>query len=91
MRELIALAYGVNGSQILIRGAPLDARYDIRATAGAAVADPDDFDPQALLSLVPKLLASHFGLELYVNQLCQEPCGPRALEVTVALRQEDLP
>ena len=86
VRELIALAYGANGSQVLIRGTPLDARYDIRASARTAVTDPDNFDPQALQSLVPKLLASHFGLELYVNQRCQEPCGPRALEVTVALR-----
>jgi len=86
VRELIALAYGVHGSQIFIRGTPLDARYDIRAIAGAAVADPDDFDPQALQSVVPKLLASHFDLELYVDQRCQEPCGPRGLEVTVALR-----
>ncbi len=86
VRELIALAYGASGSQILIRGTPLDARYDIRVETGAAVADPDHFDPQALESVVPKLLASHFGLELYVNQRCQEPCGPRALEVTVALR-----
>lgn len=93
VRELIALAYGVQGSQIVIRGSSLDERYGIRAVAGAALADPGDFDPQALQSVVPKLLASRFGLELYVNQLCQEPCGPRALEVTVALRrngQDDL-
>jgi hypothetical protein len=29
--------------------------------------------------MVNKLLATHFNLEIYVNQECQHPCGPRAL------------
>jgi len=87
VRELIALAYGVHGSQIVSSERWLDSpRYDIRAEVGEAVADPDDFDPQALQAVVPKLLASRFELELYVNQRCQEPCGPRGLEMADGAR-----
>src|SRR5262249_48956427 len=63
VRELIALAYGVSSAQVVNDEGWLDSpRYDIRAEVGAAVAvaDPDDFDPQALQSVVPKLLASRF-------------------------------
>jgi hypothetical protein len=79
LRDLIALAYGVEHWQI--DGGPwLDSsRYDVRAIASAPVGDPDEFQPHALRGVVTKLLASRFDLRIHVNQRCQSPCGKSAL------------
>ena len=80
LRELIALAYGVEEHEITGGGDALDApRYDIRAVVAGTVSEPEDFEPLALRSAVTKLLAVRLNLELHVNQRCQHPCGPRAL------------
>jgi hypothetical protein len=75
LRDLIALAYGVQSWQV--NGGPwLDStRYDVRAVANAPVRNPDELQPFALRGLVAKLLASRFGLQIHVNQRCQSPCG----------------
>jgi beta-lactamase regulating signal transducer with metallopeptidase domain len=79
LRDLVALAYGVQRWQI--SGGPwLDSsRYDVRAIAGARVSHPDELEPYALRGLVAKLLASRFELEIHVNRRCQSPCGKNAL------------
>jgi bla regulator protein BlaR1 len=80
LRELIALAYGVDGHEISGGGGMLDdARYEIRASVPGGVSDPGRFEPAALREAVTRLLAVRFNLELHVNHLCQSPCGPRAL------------
>ena len=81
LRDLIALAYGVKRWEVY--GGPwLDSpRYDILAVAQTPVSAAEDFDPEALRGLVARLLASRFDLEIHVNDRCQEPCGPRALDV----------
>jgi beta-lactamase regulating signal transducer with metallopeptidase domain len=75
LRELVAVAYGVPRSNI--RGGSWldDTRYDIRIQLRDPVADPENFDPAALRSVVNKLLASRFGLQIHVNHRCQDPCG----------------
>ena len=81
LRELIALAYGVDAYVIKGDRETLDApRYDLRAVVDGGVTDPEEFEPAALRAAVSKLLALRFNLELHVNQRCQDPCGPRALE-----------
>ena len=83
LRELIALAYGVETHVIQGGGEMLDSpRYDIRAAVDGGVTDPEEFEPLALRGAVNKLLAQRFNLELHVNQRCQDPCGPRALAMT---------
>ena len=79
LRDLIALAYGVQRWQV--NGGPwLDSsRYDVRALAHLPVNDPEELQPYALRGLVAKLLASRFDLEIHVNQRCQAPCGRHAL------------
>ena len=52
----------------------------------AACPRPTDFDPVALRGFVNRVLAARFDLEIYVNQQCQHPCGPRALETADAAR-----
>ena len=86
LRELLALAYGVNVSEVTGRGDWLDSpRYDLRRRLPGGVREPEDFDPTARCApLVNKLLASRFDLEIYVDQECQEPCGPRALAAAMA-------
>jgi len=80
LRELIALAYEVDSSQVRSRGGWLDSpRYDIRAVSRGEVREPEDFEPGALRAMVNKLLAERFDFEVHVNQQCQDPCGPRAL------------
>ncbi len=75
IRELVALAYGVNLMDVN-GGVWLDtSRYDVRVQLSDPVADPDNFDPSALRGVVNKLLASRFDLQIHVNQRCQEPCG----------------
>jgi beta-lactamase regulating signal transducer with metallopeptidase domain len=79
-REIVALAYGLQTSQVQGESSWMDSpRYDIRLTTAQPVSDPEALDPAALRSAVTKLLAKRFGLEIYVNQLCQSPCGPLAL------------
>jgi len=75
LRDLVALAYGVEPFEV--RGGPwLDSeRYDIRALAPSAISEPDDLSPHALRGLVNKLLASRFDLEIQINQRCQAPCS----------------
>jgi hypothetical protein len=83
LRELIALAYGVDAHVVTGGGGMLDSpRYDIRALVDGGVTDPEEFEPLALRGAVNKLLAQRFNLELHVNQRCQDPCGPRALAMT---------
>jgi len=85
LRELVALAYGVEGRQISGRGEWLDGdRYDIRLTLHEDLGDPGTFSPLALRTSVNKLLASRFNIEIHVNQQCQYPCGWRALEASDA-------
>ena len=66
--------------------APYLARYDIRAVSRRGVPTPEDFDPVALRGFVNRVFAVRFNLEIYVNQQCQHPCGPRALEASDATR-----
>ncbi len=83
----MALAYGVESRQVTGRGNWFDnERYDIRAVSRRGVPEPEDFDPVALRGFVNRVLATRFNLEIYVNQQCQHPCGPRALETTDATR-----
>jgi len=87
LRELVALAYGVESRQISGRGEWLDGeRYDIRVTLHEDMRDPETFSPLALRTSVNKLLASRFNIEIHVNQQCQYPCGWRALEASEATR-----
>lgn len=84
LRELVALTYGVNASQVDGGGAWLDSpRYDVRAELDAGGIDPDTFDPGALRGAVLALLAERFDLQVHVNQRCQQPCGRRALLATL--------
>jgi hypothetical protein len=85
IQGLVALAYGVSPYSVwLDQMFPEDAspedkywvslpRYDVVVTAPIQV--PDEFDPYALRQIVTKLLAERFGLEVYVKQKCQPPCG----------------
>ena len=80
LRDIVALAYGLRSSQVRGESAWMDSpRYDVRLTTSRAVSDPESLDPSALRAAVTQLLARRFELEIYVNQLCQEPCGPLAL------------
>ncbi len=51
----------------------IDARYDMRIDG--KVHDPDRFDTYALRVPVTRMLAQNHGLEIYVNNACQPPCG----------------
>jgi hypothetical protein len=84
IQDLIAIVYGINhysvmASQMISDTDPdknfwlTSPRYNLRAEG--FVPEPDDFDPYALRQSVTKLLADRFGLELYLNQKCQPPCG----------------
>lgn len=77
LRELVAVAYGVNGMNVT--GGPwLDnSRYDIRVTLHEPVADPDEFDPTALRGVVTKLLATHFDLQITVRHPSLETAPAR--------------
>ena len=87
LRELVALAYGVESHQISARGEWFDGdRYDIRITLHQDMRAPETFSPLALRTSVNKLLASRFNIEIHVNQQCQYPCGWRALEASEATR-----
>jgi CubicO group peptidase (beta-lactamase class C family) len=81
VRELTALAYGVN--RLFVRGdhfrdGPeedwlVDTRHDVRIDA--RVLEPDRFDTYALHNVITRELATTFGLEIYLNNTCQKPCG----------------
>jgi uncharacterized protein (TIGR03435 family) len=80
LRDLIALAYGVERWQVKGNAQWLDSlRYDIRAVTRDPVSEPDELDPYALRDLTAKLLATRFDLEIHVNRQCQAPCGRYAL------------
>ena len=80
LRDLIALAYGVERWQVSGNAQWLDSlRYDIRVVTRDPVSEPDDLDPYALRDLTAKLLAARFDLEIHVNRQCQSPCGRYAL------------
>jgi beta-lactamase regulating signal transducer with metallopeptidase domain len=87
LRELLALAYGVESRRISGRGEWLDGdRYDIRATLHEDMRDLETFSPLALRTSVNRLLATRFNIEIHVNQRCQYPCGWRALEAADGTR-----
>ena len=81
IQDLAAFAYGVN--RFFVRGDHfyeagerdwlIDARYDMRIEG--EVHDPDRFDTYALRVPVTRMLAQKHGLEIYVNNACQPPCG----------------
>lgn len=86
IQGLLALAYGVSPYSVrwLDQMFPEDSapeekywlqlpRYDVRVTA--PIPAPEEFDTYALHQIVTKLLADRFGLEVYVKQQCQAPCG----------------
>jgi len=75
LRDLIALAYGVERWRVKGNYDWLDSRYDIRAVTRDPVSEPEDLDPYALRDLTAKLLATRFDLEIHVNRQCQAPCG----------------
>ena len=80
LRDMVALAYGLQSSQVQGERPWLDSpRYDVRLITPEAVSSPESLDPSALRGAITKLLAKRFNLEIYVNQLCQAPCGPLAL------------
>jgi len=81
LQELAGLAYGV--TRYFVRGDHFASsqdddwltvpRYDVKVTG--AVREPSDFDAYALRPLITRMLAEHHGLEIYVNNKCQPPCG----------------
>jgi hypothetical protein len=81
LRELTALSYGVN--RFFVRGDHfreageedwlVDSRHDV--TVEAPVIEPERFDTYALRPAITRELAKNFGLEIYVNNACQPPCG----------------
>lgn len=76
LRDLVALAYGVESWKIVGFDSLLDdVRYDVLARLPRPVNEPEHFDPHALQGTVTKLLASRFGMEIHVNRRCQDPCG----------------
>ena len=84
IHDLVAIVYGVRRHAVLsdqmVSGADPELRpwmhwprYNVRVVA--PVPEPEDFDPYALRQSVTKLLAERFGLEIYLNDDCQPPCG----------------
>ena len=81
IQDLTAFAYGVN--RFFVRGDHffesgekdwlIDARYDIRITG--AIREPGEFDTYALRAPITQMLAERHGLEIYLNNECQPPCG----------------
>lgn len=87
IQELAGFAYGVNrtfvwGDHFNQRGELdwlVDARYDVRIPG--RIRDPDRFDSYALRVPITRMLALKHGLELYVNDKCQPPCGRYAVAI----------
>ena len=85
IQDLVALAYGVShyavwsDQMFSLDSAPKDQfwlsgpRYDVRVRA--PIRQPAEFDPYALRKPITKLLAERFGLEIYMDDQCQPPCG----------------
>lgn len=84
IHDLVAIVYGIKRHLVyteqFMSGADPDPRpwmhwprYDVRVVA--RVPKPQDFDPYAMRQSVTKLLAERFGLEIYLNDDCQPPCG----------------
>jgi hypothetical protein len=81
IQELAGFAYGVNstlvwGDHFMQKGEVdwlVDARYDVRITG--RIIDPDRFDSYALRVPITRTLARRHGIELYVDDKCQPPCG----------------
>jgi hypothetical protein len=81
IQELAGFAYGVNrtfvwGDHFIQRGELdwlVDARYDV--SIPGRIRDPERFDSYALRIPITRMLALKHGLELYVNDKCQPPCG----------------
>jgi hypothetical protein len=81
VRELTAIAYGVN--RFFVRGDHfrenddedwlIDSRHDVHIAG--RVLEPDDFDSYALRHVITRTLSLGFGMEIYVNNQCQDPCG----------------
>jgi hypothetical protein len=81
VRELTGMAYGVN--RFFVRGQHfrdgddedwlIDTRYDVRIEG--PIIEPKRFDTYALRRTITRELAQNFGLEIYVNNECQKPCG----------------
>jgi hypothetical protein len=81
LQELAGLAYGV--SRFMVRGRHfqeyagadwmLDYRYDVQIAG--SIAEPERFDTFALRQPITRELAKNLGLEIYVNNSCQPPCG----------------
>jgi hypothetical protein len=81
VRELTGMAYGVN--RFFVRGQHfrdgddedwlVDTRYDVRVDG--PILEPERFDTYALRQTITRELAQNFGLEIYVNNECQKPCG----------------
>ncbi len=79
IRDLVALAYGVERYQVEGSSDWLDeTRYDVRVVAPRPVNDPENLDPAALRLLITRLLGARFQLEIHVNSVCQDPCGRQA-------------
>ena len=83
--DLVALAYGVShyavwSNQMFSLETSLPdqfwlsgPRYDVRVQA--PILSPAEFDTYALRKPITKLLAERFGLEIYMDNRCQPPCG----------------
>ena len=81
IQELAGIAYGVTryyvrGDHFYEEGEQdwfIVPRYDVRVTG--RVVEPEEFDPLALRSRMTRMLAERHGLEIYVDNKCQPPCG----------------
>jgi hypothetical protein len=81
IRDLAALAYGVHpyfvrGNHFVASGQEdwlTNTRHDV--FMNGSIREPERFDSYALRQPLTKLLAEQFGLEIYVNGVCQPPCG----------------
>ena len=81
LREIGGLAYGV--SVYLVRGQHFakegeedwltGSRHDVRITG--PVVEPGHFDTYALRQPLTQALATQYGLEIYQNGKCAQPCG----------------
>jgi D-alanyl-D-alanine carboxypeptidase len=81
LQEIGGVAYGI--SAFLVRGRHFivageedwftGSRYDVRITG--PVIEPEDFDTYALRQPLTRALATQFGLEIYLGDKCQPPCG----------------
>jgi len=85
VQEMIAFAYGVSrfavmNNQVMDSASaqPRDfwmysPRWDVRITG--PVREPEIFESYSLHTVMTRMLAMRFGLEIEVNGECQRPCG----------------